>query len=426
MRAPFLVLLLFLFGFLLRLLCASLYQSPLLGDGVEYQRLALSLLEGKGYLAVDGHPTSSYPPLQPVLFWISYTLFGVQDPPMRWIQAALGSVTAIFLYAIGSFYGGWKRGLLFGFLAAVYVPFLTYSSYYWSLSENLFLFFLVGGIGFLLRLSHTPSLRNSLAAGLFFGLASLTRSIALLLSLLGTGWILWEGRRQKKGFSLWAFLFLLFFCLTVSPWTLRNYRVHHAWVPVSTDGGHVFWLGNHFSEKGVGFGNAVEEEKILRRASSEIEESRLFARENIRFIRENPGRTLRFSLSKFLWFWYPFDGETHHLGTRYNYWYGILLTLSLLGIGYRRRKWREDLLFYLFVFYFTAMAVLFYGQPRFRLPIEPLLIVFASLGILEIKSHWNSWRVKTGLGLLFGIHSVLLSSAGPLKELGKKLLGGAF
>ncbi|MBI4436020.1 MAG: glycosyltransferase family 39 protein [Candidatus Omnitrophica bacterium] len=421
---PFWVIGLFLFSLFVRLLYGFFFQSPLLGDGVEYHRLALSLLEGKGFVTANGHPTSSYPPLQPILFLISYTLFGVQDLPLRCIQAGIGAGTVIFLVRLGSFFGG--GNFLAGLIAALYVPFLTYASYYWSLSENLFLFFLVGGTTFLLTLSHKPSLWRSLGAGLFFGLASLTRSIALPLSFLGAGWLLWEGHRQEKRLFRWALLLLFFFCLTVFPWTLRNYRVHHAWVPVSTDGGHVFWLGNHFSEKGVGFGNPAEEEKIVQRASSEVEVNRLYVQENIRFIRENPGKFLKFSILKFLWFWYPFDGETHHLGTRYNYWYGILLTLSLFGMGRRRRKWREDLLFYLLIFYFTAMAIVFYGQPRFRLPIEPLLIVFASLGILEIKSHWNSWRIKTGLGLLFGIHGALLFCAGPLKELGKKLLGGLF
>jgi len=37
----------------------------------------------------------------------------------------------------------------------------------------------------------------------------------------------------------------LFMAATIAPWTYRNWRVLHAWVPISTNGGDVFYRANN-------------------------------------------------------------------------------------------------------------------------------------------------------------------------------------
>ncbi|MFH1858617.1 MAG: glycosyltransferase family 39 protein [Candidatus Omnitrophota bacterium] len=424
-RIPFFIIALFLLSLILRLLYAFWYHTPPLGDGVEYHRLALSLLGGKGYVNENGVPISTYPPFHPFLLFLSYFFFGVHAGPVRWIQAGISALTVVWIYHLGVLSRGEPEGRCSGVVSACYIPLITYASAFWSLSENLFLFLLSWAVLVLYRLSKEPSFQRTLGCGVLFGLAAQVRAVGFLIPGMACGWLLWEGRRTGKPLFRWAVLLLLFFCVTITPWTVRNYLVHRAWIPIATDGSQVFWLGNHPSEKGFGFGNPEAANKISGRAS-EVEASRLFVEENLRFIRENPGEVARLSLFKFLWFWYPFDGDTHRLGSRYNYCYGVVFSLALLGVWYSRKRWKEDLFFYLFALYFFAGAMVTYGQPRFRLPIEPLLIIMGSWGILGLKDRWGARNAKLTVFGLAGAHLLLGVFSESLRVLGKQLLGGSF
>ena len=40
-------------------------------------------------------------------------------------------------------------------------------------------------------------------------------------------------------------LLILSAAAVISPWTLRNYRVHGEWILISSNGGINFWIGNN-------------------------------------------------------------------------------------------------------------------------------------------------------------------------------------
>ena len=64
-----------------------------------------------------------------------------------------------------------------------------------------------------------------------------------------------------------------------------------------------------------------------------------------------------------------------------------MLPLALLG-AWRTlrgpRRWYQSLGL-LVILFFTALAVVFWGSLRMRVPVEPLVVLFAAIGFEEVR-----------------------------------------
>jgi hypothetical protein len=56
----------------------------------------------------------------------------------------------------------------------------------------------------------------------------------------------------------------------------------------------------------------------------------------------------------------------------------IIFALAALGFIVTLKRWRELFFIYLVILETIAECIVFYGIPRFRAPIEPLLILLAA------------------------------------------------
>jgi 4-amino-4-deoxy-L-arabinose transferase-like glycosyltransferase len=133
----------------------------------------------------------------------------------------------------------WRRriGLIALVLASLFPPFMLTGAA--ILSETLFLVVMLAAVAAVLQARRSPHrLRWAATAGLFCGLAALTRSngallvIPLALALVRPA----SGGRRAAAMSVGALVAGA--VLTVAPWTVRNAIVLDSFVPVSTQGGH--------------------------------------------------------------------------------------------------------------------------------------------------------------------------------------------
>ena len=126
-----------------------------------------------------------------------------------------------------------SRGSFALALGAVYVPLITVGGS--VMSEPLFDVFMLASL--CAAVAHRRSAhrwRWALLAGVFAGLAILTRANALVL-LLPLGLAVWDGRPRLSRAALGPPVVLrLVALLVVAPWTVRNARQFHAFIPVST------------------------------------------------------------------------------------------------------------------------------------------------------------------------------------------------
>src|SRR3989338_8584817 len=71
------------------------------GDAAEYDRLAMGLVRGEGFVSPQGSPTSARPPLYPFLLAALYGVFGHSYHAVVVVQAFLGAMTCVLIGLIG-------------------------------------------------------------------------------------------------------------------------------------------------------------------------------------------------------------------------------------------------------------------------------------------------------------------------------------
>jgi 4-amino-4-deoxy-L-arabinose transferase-like glycosyltransferase len=214
-------------------------------DAVDYDTHARSIAEGQGYskTLAHGRPTAFRPPGYPYFLGGVYKVLGVEraDAPRRLrvariAQAFIGAAIVALVGVLAAQLWGWGVGLVALALSAIYVPLITVGGA--VMSEPLFDAFMLGSLVAAIHHRRSPHrYRWALVAGFVGGLAILTRANAFVL-LLPLAWAVWDGRpwRSRTALGPPAALMLVAL-LTLVPWTIRNARELHAFVPVSTQFG---------------------------------------------------------------------------------------------------------------------------------------------------------------------------------------------
>lgn len=185
-----------------------------------------------------------YPPLYPYFIGAVYAVFGTLGA-VQIAQAALGALLVPAVGGIGRRLGGTRAGTLAAVLCAFYPELVWFAVHFWS--ETLFMVLLWWAFERLLALDGDASGRPATAAlaGILWGLAVLTRETTLYFTPLAALWLALRGRGGSRRTSLSrAAVFLAAALATVAPWTLRNWLVYDAFIPVSTAGGLNLWQGN--------------------------------------------------------------------------------------------------------------------------------------------------------------------------------------
>ena len=162
----------------------------------------------------------------------------------------LGALLVPAVGRVGAIAFGRRVGLLAAAATAFYPELVWYPAHYWG--ETVFLLLLWWAIertlvGRRARLGHVAA-----AAGVLWGLTTLTRELALYLVPIAAVWMLRRvveaagGARQRRKIQdlTPAVALVLAAMLTVAPWTIRNAIVFRAFVPVSTMGALNLWQGN--------------------------------------------------------------------------------------------------------------------------------------------------------------------------------------
>lgn len=191
--------------------------------------------------AADFSPFANYPifhpPLYPYFLAAVHQIFGGLVA-IKAFQALIGSLLIPVIYRITQQVSGPRSALAAAAIAALYPELIWYASHFWC--ETLFLTFFWMAVERVICAERSGSRKAALAAGLFFGLAILTRETLLYLLPLAALWMAWAKPRKWRLSALVAVSALG----VVAPWTLRNWIQFDAFIPVSTGGGLNLYQGN--------------------------------------------------------------------------------------------------------------------------------------------------------------------------------------
>jgi hypothetical protein len=388
---------------------------PLGGDPLGYILRAEDLAHGRGYVSfLTGRPTAFQPPGWPMFLAGWYWLANHTPLPNdQWNMAGalnilLAVASMLLLFAIARRLFDARIGLIATAVYALWPNLIYYTGT--AALETFFIFLVLLAIWLLLHYGWPHAEKVPWFAFVLAGLATgemlLVRpfGIAVLVAMLIAGIVAGRGwRRALKEFGVMTGVALL----VLVPWTIRNERDLHGFVPVATNLGETFCIGHQPHATGgfevdsaycVGpydFGHIVApHDEILRNSYT--------LHRGVRYAIHHPLDEAR------LLFWRGFytlqndhDGVDavqasnsnpfipvhtrnvlNALGDAYFFAVGLLALFALPQFFGRRRGAR--LFVVLTGFGLFAIPLELYGLQRFKVPLAPFLAIGAAVTIVRI------------------------------------------
>lgn len=381
-------------------------------DAADYHQLATRLAEGQGYVNAAGQKTAWRPPAFPLFLASIYRVAGPRVSVAVSVQVVIGALTVLALVWFGALIIGWREAVIAGFVAAVYPGFVWLPRL--LLSENLSLLLLLATLSATALYMKTRRAWWLAVVGLVCGLNTLVRGGNLLVLVVLCAAILFVAIRRRspplRQAAVGILLALAAFVAVLAPWTVRNYRVFHSFVPVATQEGLTLYASYWPPEKNGRFtwgtlpGTEDPEVVAAAKLGDEVSASRYLQSVTIQRLRDNPGYFFRLIPSKIISLLVPLDWEIfpHGAGrTRsINFGYIVVSLLALLGIlAMKRSAYPHAWLIWVLPVVVVIQAIVFYGSPRFRLAAEPIAILLAAAGLSRAHAFLKTRQSLLGLKL---------------------------
>ena len=391
---------------------------PAVHDQLSYDQLACRVIDGRGFsfpvnwwpATQAGQPSAHWSFLYTLYLALVYEVFGHHPVAARIIQAlAAGLLQPWLTWRIGGRLFGPRTGVIAAALASAYSYFIFYAGA--LMTETFFILSVLAvlelAIGIRQDAGGRPRLR-SILLGLALGCAVLLRQVFLVFVPVLLGWLLWRryggaagGTRQRLINVLIAASILLGMIL---PWTVRNYAAFGRFVLLNTNAGYAMFWSNH-PIHGASFIPIFSRPEAYRDlippawlALNEADLDRKLLQQGLQYVWEEPGRYLLLSLSRvreYFKFWPSAQsGLASNLSRVFSI--GLLLPFMLIGVGRSALLLRDRgapsrgcgnrrmplVLMYLFMGLYSLIHVLSWTLPRYRLPVDAVLVVFAAAGIV--------------------------------------------
>jgi tetratricopeptide (TPR) repeat protein len=361
-------------------------------------------------------------PLYPYFLGILYTIFGASFYLPRLIQIIIGSFSCVLIYLLGKKLFHRTIGIIASVIACFYAPFIHFDAELELPVLEVFLDLLM--VLLLLRAGTKLKKRWWVLSGIVLGLSAITRPNVLVFVPFVLLWIslrLWKENKNKIVVS--SLFFLLGTILSISPVTIRNWVVEKDFVLISSQGGINFFIGNNIESDGktaaaapgmlpyegykdnIWLTSIKLAERSLGRKLKPSEISNFWFKQGFSFIKTQPLEYLQLLGKKLYFFWNSYEIESNQDLYFFSRWssllrwllwdwilrfpFGIMGPLSILGMILNAKFWKKYFLIYAFVLSYMFSVILFFVTSRFRLPVIPFLIMFASFSI-----YWLAEKIK--------------------------------
>jgi 4-amino-4-deoxy-L-arabinose transferase-like glycosyltransferase len=403
--------------FCLALLMRVIYNNTVahsyypLHDSAFYQSIGFNLLKEHCFCLGPYISTVDRAPLWPFTIAGISIVFGPSDYYARLFLSLIGSGTCVLVYLFARDLFSRRIGILAGAFAAIYPELYIYDG--WLYTESLYIFLLFAVCYGLYRLQRTPerTWRIWITCGILLGLLSLTRPNGVTAIGLFIIWAIimaWQKLLTWRVTARGVLATTLIALALIAPWTVRNYLVTHTFIPVAIGDGTVL-LGAYNEEaltqntypggpKGT-WVNPLESRPDVARsytlnpcsAPCEVAREGAFKDAALQWIRDNIYAMPYLLKLHFVNMWQPNTFEIDLPTARFPQQPSTQFVLSMMktfpiyvfvvaafGFLVSLRRWRELLFIYFMILMTIAECIFYYGIPRFRAPIEPMLILLAA------------------------------------------------
>lgn len=376
----------------------------------ESGNIAHSLATGHGFgspFRVDTGPTAWMTPLFPLLLAGLFRIFGAYTFH-AWAATVLLNISCCTLACIPIYFAAKRIGgiaLAAGaawlwaiFPNAILMPVESM----WDACVSALLVATILWATLALETAESKRLRNWCAYGLLWGVVLMFNATLAALFPFLVGWLVYRAPQQNRAWLRNAAASVVIIILCCVPWTIRNYRVFHQFVPLRSVLGLQLWLGNNDQTEDIFRGNlhpiynAAEREKYI--SLGEIAYMQQKKQEAIAYMLSHPAREAHLILYRAISIWsggtpYPVEDL---IGTPSLRFRGILLfnlvaalgTLCGIIILFRARSpfavpITAFPLIYPWAYYLTL------ALPRYRLPIDPIVMLLLAIFIQRVVQKFT-------------------------------------
>jgi len=257
------------------------------------------------------------------------------------------------------------------------------------LSENIFITLLIASFYYLFlwyshgfKLDKYIVLTNLLFCLSIYSKATLSFAHPIILVIF----FLFNKFNIKKSLMIFIVSIILSSSF-LAPWWVRNYIVFDAFVPLTTSSSKNLYLGNNLNNKTGGNDMRIDWEhdfiKTLNQTEyTELERSDIFKDRAIYFIVNHPKKVINLMYLKFKRFYNIFPNTPSFNKGYFKYIsvlsYGPVFLLFVISVFYNIKYLHILIPIYLLFCYFTLLHTVFIASLRYRLPLEPFMILIAS------------------------------------------------
>ncbi len=368
-------------GFVARLIAGMALpdQSALLVDSIAYRESAHQLLT---------HWRMNDPfqmPLYPLLIALTGRWQMIAD-----IMLSTATIWIVYLLTQELFRD--DRISMFAALAtACYPPLIFFAVV--GLSETLFIALLLGAFLFWYRGQFT-------AGSVFAVLAILTRPIFAVAPLLLIYFAVTVHRCSLARTARYLAVYALICGILMGPWWIQNYAHYGYFVPLTAGSGYTLYAGNNpLNTSGGGNVGVDYDVGIFAKIKNPADRNAVMRRAAISYIEAHPKRFIELAGLKFMRMWRPWPANKGYANWRYIaislIIYIPLYVLSALGVILERQRLLRLSPIILFCVGYTIIIMALVGTIRYRLPLEPFLIIFAAVPVSRFLGRSASIRQFT-------------------------------
>ncbi len=430
-----------------------------LHDAADYDAIARHLLNEGCFCTAPHIPTTFRPPLFPLFLALVYQVGGANPLHARLALSVVGAGTCLLAALIARDLFGWRAGLVAGLIAATYPQLFIWDAWLYSESLAIFSYAACCLVALRLARSQR-SLRTWggrwrwLAGGALFGLTALVRPNGVYALLAFIGFLVvaaaapalsrrlsaphpsasaqrlsrrvaqlgaslqWIAPRKLSWRRAWlgALLLCVGFAVTLAPWVARNYVVTGGdFIPfTSIDGVVIAGAYNDLVYQQPIFQGQWANPSLVPaylRATGpqpkncgprcEVARSQQLSHLGEQWALSHLTELPFLVIYRMDALWTPASSPAEEgmpiwpaFATLYPLAV-ILLAFWGMGMLIVRRRW-QGLIPILFVAMVTLGAMVFYGSPRMRAPMEPLLVVFAAVTLIWLFDTLFDIRRQAG------------------------------